>query len=142
MSEKNSSGSSGASKARIFNPPELHAPTGYSHVAEVAGGKLVFISGQIALDRNGELVGKGDFAAQTRQIFENLRVAVGAAGGSLRDIIKLNYYCVDLSHMQEIREVRNTFLDKERYPVSTAVEVRSLVRPEFLVEIDAVALIP
>lgn len=120
----------------------MHKPTGYSHVVEVIGGKLVFVSGQVALDKNGELVGKDDFIAQTRQIFENLKLALGFAGGTLHDIIKLNYYTVDVSHMPEIRAVRDSYLDKENYPVSTAVEVRRLVRPEFLVEIEAVALIP
>ncbi len=64
-----------------------------------------------------------------------------AVGGTLNDVIKLNYYCVDLSHIAEIRAVRETFLNRERPPVSTAVEVGSLVRPEFLVEIEAVALV-
>ncbi len=119
----------------------MHPPVGYSHVAEVAGGKLVFIAGQVALDQKGELVGRDDYTAQTRQVFENLKLAVSAAGGSLRDIVKLNYYCVDVSHMPEVRAVRDTCLDRENYPVSTAVEVRRLVRPEFLIEIDAVAII-
>jgi enamine deaminase RidA (YjgF/YER057c/UK114 family) len=127
--------------ARIFNPPDLHPPTGYSHVAEITGGRMVFISGQVALNQKGELVGKDDYMAQTRQIFENLKMAIAAVGGTLNDIIKLNYYCVDLSHIAEIRAVRETFLNRERPPVSTAVEVSSLVRPEFLVEIEAVALV-
>jgi len=142
MSNSNAgAGGLSRSNARIFNPSGLNQPTGYSHVAEVTGGKLVFISGQVALNQNGELVGKDDFAAQTRLIFENLKVAVAAVGGTLSDIIKLNYYCVDLSHIAEIRAVRETFLNKDNYPVSTAVEVSGLVRPEFLVEIEAVALI-
>lgn len=125
----------------LFNPKTLHKPNGYSHVAEVSRGKLVFIAGQVALDRQGNLVGKDDYAAQTRQVFENLKEAVEAAGGTLRDIVKLNYFCVDLSHLPEIRSVRESFFDRDRLPVSTAVEVRRLFRPDTLIEIEAVAII-
>jgi len=128
-------------KVRISNPATMHKPTGYSHVAEVTGGRFVFISGQVSLDPNGEVVGRDDYTAQAKQIFENLKLALDAAGGKLKDIIKLNYYCVDISHMPEIRAVRNTYLDQENFPVSTAVEVRRLVRPEFLLEIEAMAVI-
>ena len=119
----------------------MHRPGGYSHVAEVTRGKIVFIAGQVALDSNGNLVGKDDYAAQTRQTFENLKSAVEAAGGTLKDIIKLNYYCLDLSHLPEVRTVRDTFLDKDKLPTSTAVEVRGLFRPDILIEIDAVAVV-
>ena len=124
---------------RIFNPETMHRPSGYSHVAEVSEGKLVFIAGQVAMDKEGNLIGKDDFAAQARQVFENLKAAVEAAGGSFGDVIKLNYYCVDLSHLPEIRAVRDEFIDRSKPPASTAVEVRRLFRPEFLIEIDAVA---
>ncbi len=123
----------------LLNPKTIHHPNGYSHVAEISRGKLVFISGQVALDSQGNLVGKDDYAAQTRQVFENLKAAVEAAGGTLKDIVKLNYYCVDLSRLPEIRAVRDSFLDKERLPVSTAVEVRRLFRPDILIEVEAVA---
>jgi 2-iminobutanoate/2-iminopropanoate deaminase len=129
------------SDVRIFNPSTIHKPTGYSHVAEVTKGKIVFIAGQVALDRDGNLVGKDDYSIQTRQVFENLKAAVRAVGGTLRDIVKLGYYCVDLSHLPEIRAVRDTFLDKESPPVSTAVEVRRLFRPDILIEIEAIAVI-
>ena len=123
----------------LLNPKTIHQPNGYSYVAEISRGKLVFISGQVALDSQGNLVGKDDYAAQTRQVFENLKAAVEAAGGTLKDIVKLNYYCVDLSRLPEIRAVRVSFLDKERLPVSTAVEVRRLFRPDILIEVEAVA---
>jgi enamine deaminase RidA (YjgF/YER057c/UK114 family) len=119
----------------------MHSPVGYSHIAEVTSGKLVFISGQVALDRNGDLIGRDDYTAQTKQIFENLKLALGSAGGTMQDVIKLNYYCTDMSHMPEIRAVRDNYLNREKYPVSTAVGVTRLARPEFLVEIEAVAVI-
>ena len=139
---KQNEGLTRMSGCRLFNPPTMHRPVGYSHVAEVTGAKIVFIAGQVALDKDGNLVGKDDYAAQTRQTFENLKSAIEAVGGTLRDIVKLNYYCVDLSHLPEVRTVRDTFLDKDRLPTSTAVEVRRLFRPDFLIEIEAVAAIP
>jgi enamine deaminase RidA (YjgF/YER057c/UK114 family) len=131
------------SRIKFSNPSELHAPVGYSHVAEVPlKGKLVYISGQIALDKNGNLIGKGDFRAQTQQAFRNLQSALESVGGTMKDIIKLNYYIVDMSRMQELRAVRDTFLpDKEHRPTSTAVGVTQLALPDLLVEIEGVALI-
>src|SRR5262249_55001173 len=79
-----------AAPVRIFNPDTMAKPTaGYSQVAEVSGGKIVFIAGQVALDRNGNLVGRDDFRAQVQQVFENLRAAVEAAGGEFNEVVKL-----------------------------------------------------
>lgn len=74
----------GESRFRIFNPEGIHKPMGYSHVAEVTAGKLVYIAGQVALDKAGNLAGRDDFKAQVRQVFENLKTAVAAAGGRLQ----------------------------------------------------------
>ncbi|HTW40013.1 MAG TPA: RidA family protein [Thermoplasmata archaeon] len=128
-----------ARPVNIHNPPTIAAPTGYSHVAEVRSGKLVFVAGQVALDRGGQLVGKDDYRQQTEQVFRNIGAALESAGGTFRDLVKLNYYIVDISHLPEIREVRDRFIDAQRPPTSTAVEVRRLFRPEFLLEVDAVA---
>jgi enamine deaminase RidA (YjgF/YER057c/UK114 family) len=113
-------------------------------VAEVTDGKLVYIAGQVALDRAGNLVGKDDLRAQVQQIFENLKSAVEASGGSLHDVIKLNYYCaesVDPSQIAVVREVRDKFVNTANPPVSTFVFVKRLVRPELLIEVDAVAVV-
>src|SRR5258708_15084071 len=115
-------------RIRLFNPDTLHKPTGYSHVGEVLGGKVVYIAGQVAIDQSGTLVGKDDFRAQTQQVFENLKAAIQAAGGDFNDVVKLNYYSVDLSHLPEIREVRDKFINTKNPPASTAVEVRRLAR--------------
>jgi enamine deaminase RidA (YjgF/YER057c/UK114 family) len=131
----------GESRFRIFNPDGMHKPTGYSHVAEVTKGKLVYIAGQVALDKAGNLVGKDDFRAQARQVFENLKTAVGAAGGDFNHVIKLNFYVVDLSRLQDLREVRDEFVNTHNPPASTLVQVAKLARPEFLVEVEAVAVI-
>ena len=125
---------------KFYNPEGIHKPFGYSHVGEVTSGKLVLISGQVALDKDGNVVGD-DYTTQTRQVFENLKEALKAAGGTMDDIVKLNYYILDPSHLPEIREVRNTFLNKDSMPVSTAIGVARLFRPEILIEVEAVAVV-
>jgi enamine deaminase RidA (YjgF/YER057c/UK114 family) len=129
----------------IFNPETMAKPTvGYSQVAEVGEGKIVYISGQIALDKSGNLVGKDDFRAQVQQVFENLKAAVEASGGDFHNVIKLNYYCaasVDPSQMSVVREVRDKYVNTANPPTSTFVFVQRLVRPEWLMEVDAVAVV-
>jgi enamine deaminase RidA (YjgF/YER057c/UK114 family) len=134
------------SNFRIFNPDTMAKPVaaGYSQVAEVTGGKLVYIAGQVALDASGNLVGKDDFRAQAEQVFKNLDAAVQAAGGSFHDVIKLNYYCaaaVDPSLTPQIREVRDKYVNTKNPPTSTFVVVERLVRPEWLIEVEAVAVV-
>ena len=86
-------------------------------------------------------MGKDDFRAQVQQVFENLKAAIGAAGGTFNDVIKLNSYFLDLSHLPEFREVRDKYVSLSNPPASTAVQVPKLFRPEFLVEIEAVAVV-
>ena len=102
---------------------------GYSQLAMASGGTVVFISGQVALDTSGNLVGKDDFRTQIRQVFANLKAAVEAAGGSFRDVIKLNSYLLDFSHLAEFRDVRDTYIDVRNPPAGTAVQVQRLFRP-------------
>jgi enamine deaminase RidA (YjgF/YER057c/UK114 family) len=123
----------------VRNPPGLFSPTGYSQVAEVRGGRLVFVAGQVAMDATGSLVGAGDYRAQAEQVFRNLETALRSAGATFRDVVKLNYYLLDVAHLPEVREVRDRFVDAQRPPTSTAVQVARLFRPEFLLEVDAVA---
>jgi enamine deaminase RidA (YjgF/YER057c/UK114 family) len=134
------------SHAKLHSPPELHKPFGYSHLAEVTGGKLVYTAGQVALDAAGDLVGKDDFAAQARQVFANLKTALAAAGAGFHDVIKLNFYCadaVDLAvQLPIIREIRDTHVNTAAPPASTLVVVRRLARPEWLIEVEAVAAVP
>ena len=145
LSGKNVTSKQGESRFRIFNPETMAKPTaGYSHVAEVTEGKLVYIAGQVAIDRTGNLVGKDDFRAQVQQVFENLKAAVEASGGSFHDVIKLNYYCaeaVDASQVPMVREIRDKYVNTANPPVSTFVVVKRLVRPEWLIEVEAVAVV-
>jgi enamine deaminase RidA (YjgF/YER057c/UK114 family) len=122
------------------NPEALHAPIGYTHVVEVQPGRIAYISGQVALNKAGELVGEGDIVAQAEQVFENLKEALTVLNATFADVIKLNYHAVDASRLAEIREVRNQYVSTP--PASTFVVVKGLARPDFLIEIEAVVALP
>jgi enamine deaminase RidA (YjgF/YER057c/UK114 family) len=130
---------------RVFNPDTMFKPAaGFSQVAEVSGGKTVYIAGQVALDKAGKLVGESDFRAQVQQVFENLKAAVEAAGGDFHSVVQLNYFCaenVDPAQIPVIREVRDKYVNTANPPVSTLVVVKRLVRPEWLIEVNAVAVV-
>ena len=126
----------------LISPVSMHRPNGYSHLARVKRGTPVFIAGQVALDTSGHLVGPGDFRVRARQVFENLNAAVVAAGGTFSSIVKLNVYVVDRARLLEYREVRDQFIDVKNPPTSTAVQVAALFRPEFLIEVEAIAILP
>lgn len=128
----------------LSSPKTLPPPTGYSQIAEVTKGKIVLIAGQVAHDTDGKLVGEGDFRAQVEQIFKNLDAAVRAAGGTFKDIVKINNYCVASVAPEEItafRDVRDRYVDLAHPPTSTFVYVSRLVRSGWLFEIDAMAVI-
>ena len=127
--------------ANFVNPEGMHRPTGYTHVVEVTAGRPVYVAGQIAMDRDGALVGPGDVRAQARQVFENLRVALEAVGAGFDQVVKLNLYLVDASQLPVVREVRDQYVNTQQPPASTAVEVGRLARAEFLIEVEAVAMI-
>jgi enamine deaminase RidA (YjgF/YER057c/UK114 family) len=128
-----------AGRIEFLNPSNLPTPVGYSQVAKVRGGTLVFVSGQAAIDATGNVVGPGDYTVQAEQTFRNLDAALRAAGGSFHSVVKLTYYLVDIHGLPEIREVRDRYIDTSRPPASTAVQVSRLFRPDLLLEIDAVA---
>jgi len=127
-------------RLRHTNPPGLSTPTGYTHVVAPQRGRLVFIAGQVSADKSGAVVGKGDFRAQSKQVFENLKTAVEAAGGSLSDIAKINVYATDLSQIAALRDVRQGYF-KGNPPASTLIQVVSLARPEYMLEIEAIAVV-
>jgi len=122
------------------NPPALSKPTGYTHVVEVSGGRTLYVSGQVALDRTGAVVGRGDLKAQTKQVFENLKAALAACGATLDDVVKITVFVTDASQIQTVRDVRDAYFTKDP-PASTAVEVSRLVRPDLMIEVDAVAVV-
>jgi len=118
-------------------------PVGYSDAVIVTGGRTIHISGQVPVDAKGNLVGKGDFKAQTVQVFENLKVVLEKSGASFSDVVKINMYVVNCKpeHVAIIREVRKSYLEQKNPPASTLVGVTSLVDPEFMLEIELVAVV-
>jgi enamine deaminase RidA (YjgF/YER057c/UK114 family) len=124
---------------RRVNPPALYPPNGYTHVVEARGGRTIYISGQVPSDTDGNVVGVGDFRAQAVKVFENLQAALAAAGAGFGDVVKANYYVLDMSNITVLREVRRGYLGSGS-PASTLVEVRRLAREEFLVEVEMIAV--
>lgn len=122
--------------------PDLSTPRGYSHVV-TASGTMVFISGQIALDKEGKIVGLGDMRAQAAQVYENLKAALAAAGATFADVVKQNTYVVGLNaeSIAAVREVRGRYLPDANPPASTLVGVTALAMDGLLIEIEMVAVI-
>lgn len=129
---------------RFVNPTGLAKSPRYSHVVEVTGGRLVIVSGQIAQDAAGNLVGAGDFAAQSRQVFENLKTALAGVGAGYKDIVKLTTFIVDISkNIEAYRDVRQEYLRGiAEPPTSTTVGVPALVRGDYMLEVEAIAVVP
>lgn len=125
----------------LTTPDGVAPGNGYSHVV-TGSGRLVVISGQVALDEHGEVVGAGDIAAQARQVFENLGRCLTAAGAGFADVVKLGFFVTDITDLPAIRPVRDQFIDTDNPPASTAVQVGALFRPELGLEIEALAIIP
>ena len=123
-----------------YTASSVSSPPGYSH-AMLAGG-LIFVSGQVAFDSDGSIVGVDDIGAQTRQAFRNLAAVLEAAGATFADVAKLTYFVRDVEAVGVIRAVRDEFVDTANPPASTLVEVSRLIAPELLIEIEAVAIAP
>jgi 2-iminobutanoate/2-iminopropanoate deaminase len=126
------------------NAEGLAAPNGYSHVVASRPGKLVFISGQVALNRQGELVGKDDLQAQTEQAFANIKTALAAAGASFEHVVKINWYVKGLrpESLAVLRQARNKYVNTANPPASTLVGVAGLFREDLMIEVDAIAVVP
>ena len=125
---------------KVLKPSGILAKGSYSPGWEVSGGRVIFVAGQIPWDVNGQTVCKGDVAGQTRQVFANINSVLAEAGGSLDDVVKITVFAADIRYRDAINQVRTeTF--SEPYPASTQVAVASLVDPEWLVEIEAIAFI-
>lgn len=126
---------------RFVKSENLPPSPGYSQAVEVRGGRIVYVAGQVALDRSGKVVGEGDMRAQAQQTFENLKAALDASGAKFENVVKLNYYFSDITQLPVVREVRDKFINATNPPASTAVEVKRLFREPFLIEVEAVAVV-
>src|SRR2546428_14167103 len=131
----------------FHNPPSLPKAVGFSHAAEARGGRTLFLAGQVAKDREGRVVGSGDLVAQFRQVCENLRAVVAAAGGELTDVVKLTIYVLNTDlykrHGKAIGGVYREYFGRH-FPAMTLVRARGLYHPAdgCMLEIDGVACLP
>ena len=125
-----------------FNPPEVWQPFGAFAMGHVQGeGKVVHLKGQVALDRDGRIVGKGDMAAQTLKVLENIQSVLASVGGTMADIFQLAHYTTDIEAFMAVGAVRKRFF-RPPYPVTTTLEVARLYDPDLLIEITASAEVP
>src|SRR6186713_1280136 len=126
------------SGVKLLNPSAVAKPTGYSHAAEIDLGKskMLIISGQVALDGEGKVVGVNDFEQQAEQVFKNIKAIVENSGGTMNDVVKFTFYLRDVSNIGKVRLVRDRYINTAAPPASTLVEVSGLFRDEFLLEIE------
>jgi enamine deaminase RidA (YjgF/YER057c/UK114 family) len=129
------------SQTRFINPEALSKPPGYTHVVEAtAPARIVYIAGQLGIDRAGKVA--GDFRQQAVQTFENLKNALAAVGGQFRHVVKLNNYLVDLTDLPTFRQVRDSYLAAGDRPASTTIAISGLAREGARLEVEAVAVLP
>lgn len=131
----------GSLQKKFINPENMPATFGYSHIVEVNNAKrTIYISGQVALNTDGQIVGIGDLAKQTRQVFENIKIALETSDLNFNDVVKLTFFLTDISQMAIVRDIRDQYIDIKNPPTSSAVEIRKLINDNLLIEIEAIAV--
>jgi 2-iminobutanoate/2-iminopropanoate deaminase len=120
--------------------PEARPVANYKMATRREGGQLLYISGQVARDTNGNVVGTGDMRTQAREVFQNLRQVLQAAGGDLKDLMKITTYITNIEDFPTLAEVRSEVFQGE-LPASTLIVVKSLFHPDFLIEVEGIAAI-
>ncbi len=128
----------------LINPTGLENPVGYSHVARIESGKIVLIAGQAPFDATGNVVGKGDFVAQFRQVMGNLKIAIEAAGGRPNQFASLTMYITDLpAYLHNKKPIGSAYREVfgKYFPAVTLMEVKSLYNPDCMVEISGIAVV-
>ena len=119
----------------------VYDPPGYSQAVKVSGAQtMLFLAGQVAYEKDGSVRHRGDFKAQAREVFTAVKALVEAGGGTLASVVKINTYVTDVRYRQEFRAVRDEFFGNKG-PASTLVEVSSLAHPDYLIEVEAVAVV-
>lgn len=128
---------------KFINPDGMVKPGAYTPAISVSGGTTVYVSGQVSQDGQGNIVGQGDLLAQTQQVYKNLGIALAASGARFSDVVKLNVYVVNYKpeHRAVLQSVREKHVNKDNPPASTLIGVQALARSEFMVEIEAVAVV-
>ncbi|MBW8908808.1 RidA family protein [Mesorhizobium sp. RCC_202] len=128
--------------AKSYDPPTVWKPFGaFSMVRINEDGQLIHLKGQVSLDREGQVVGKGDMRAQVRQTLENIKAVLAAVGGEMADIVSLTQYATDIERFMASGDIRKEFFS-EPYPVTTTVQIVRLYHPDLQIEITAIAEIP
>jgi enamine deaminase RidA (YjgF/YER057c/UK114 family) len=122
----------------ILNLTKVHPTKGYSHVAKV--GKTLYIAGQVAKDLEGNLVGKGDFETQVRQVFTNLKSILEETGGRMQNVVKMTTFLTHFDYIETYRRIRDELI-QEPFPPNTLLIVNSLALPEYMIEVEAVAVL-
>jgi enamine deaminase RidA (YjgF/YER057c/UK114 family) len=122
-------------------PSGMPPANGYSHAVVADGDRVVAIAGQVAMDERGELVGRDDPRAQAERVFQNLGLALAAAGATFSDVIKFTVFVTDIEILPVVRETRDQHIDVEHPPASTAVQVGALFQPGYLLEVEALAVV-
>jgi enamine deaminase RidA (YjgF/YER057c/UK114 family) len=124
---------------QYLNPETMSQPRGYTHVVKV--GNTVYIAGQISAAPDGSVVGKGDPEEQTRQVWRNLEAAVKSVGGNLQNVVKTTTYVTNIEYGAAVRKVREELHQSSNPPTSTMLVVSELASPDYLVEIEAIAVV-
>ena len=129
---------------RFHNPPTMPPTRGYTHVVEaVSPSRTIYLSGQLGMTRGGKFAGApGDFRAQAVQCFENIKLALAAAGATFEHVVKINNYLIDMAHLPIYFEVRDRYVDTKNPPASTTIQISKLARDGALYEIEAIAVVP
>ena len=133
-----------SAQTEFLKPSGLAPAHGYTHAVVTRPGKLTFLSGQVANDPSGQLVGKGDLKAQTEQVFANLKTALAAAGATFNDVVKITWYVKNYKpeDLPALRAIRDKYVNTAEPPASTLVGVASLFQDDYLIEVDAIAVVP
>jgi|SRR4051812_33769379 enamine deaminase RidA (YjgF/YER057c/UK114 family) len=130
------------SNSRFFNPDGMSKPAQYSHVVEVTGpNRTIYIAGQTGADAGGKV--SSDFRAQATQVYENLRMALASVGAGFEHVVKTNNYLTNIpTQIPILREIRDKYLNKGGLPASTTVQVSGLASPEYMIEVEVIAVLP
>ena len=131
-------------QVQLLNPAAVAVPKGYSQAAviDLGASKMVILSGQVPLDKQGQLVGAGDIGKQTEQVFQNIKGIVEELGGNMNNVVKLGYFITDISGLQSMRTIRDKYINTAQPPASTLVQVNKLFRDDVMIEVEATAIIP